>query len=415
MKNVLLRYIERMGNEKEFKLFLDIINKIPKAKFAVIKISGATIDNSLDLIAQDIAFLNKLNIYPIIIHGAGAEIDRKLPNSKKKDGIRITSKDDMSVIMSIFNQISLDLCEKINHYGGSAERTEYIFECDQNDEYGYVGDIKGLDVSKIDKIVNQSKTPIISPIGFCGEKLLNINADTAAKEVIKNILPQKVIILTETGGILDESGQIISVLNPHKVENFAKVSDGMLLKVKEILNMLQNHNECAIVITSALNLLKEIFTVRGSGTFIKSYKINSTTEFEDIQKQKVIELLEDAFSKKVASDYFNDGFEEIFYEENFEGVAIIKKVNNVPYLDKLAVVKHRQETGLGSFLWYEITQKHNKLAWRVNPKNPLNAFYAKKSTGFIKSDEWNVYWRNLNRDEIFKTVDKIVDLPKTII
>jgi acetylglutamate kinase len=415
MENVLLKYMERMGNKKEFKLFLDIITKIPKIKFAVVKISGATIDHNLDLIAQDIAFLNKLNIFPVVIHGAGAELDRRLPHSVKKDGIRVTSKEDMNIVSSIFYQISNDLCDKIVEYGGAAQRVESIFQCERRKEYGFVGEIKSLELNKIEDAVQQNKTPIISPIGICNEGMLNINADTASKEVIKHILPSKVIILTETGGILDENESIISVLNPYKIEQYASISGGMLLKVKEILDILKNHSECSIVITSALNLLKEIFTVKGSGTFIKSYNIYSMNKFDASSKAKTKKLLEDAFDKTVVDRYFEEEFQEIFYEENFDGIAVIKEINGVAYLDKLAVSKYRQETGLGSFLWYELTKKYNKLIWRVDPKNPLNSFYAKKSTGFLKEEEWNVYWINLDRENIFETVDQVMTLPKTVV
>ena len=88
MKKVILNYLEKTGKKSEFDLFLNIFKSIPKTKFAVIKISGKTLENKIDQIAEDIAYLNKLGIYPIIIHGAGSTLDRKLPQSKKIEGIR---------------------------------------------------------------------------------------------------------------------------------------------------------------------------------------------------------------------------------------------------------------------------------------------------------------------------------------
>jgi acetylglutamate kinase len=168
------------------------------------------------------------------------------------------------------------------------------------------------------------------------------------------------------------------------------------------------------VITSATNLLKEIFTVKGSGTFIKSYIIKDSCSLSDIDVPKLRSLLEDAFDKKLVENYFQSDIMEILYESDYEGVAIIKSIDGIPYLDKFAVAKHRQETGLGSSIWHKLTKKYPKLVLRVTPKNPMNAFYAKQCSGCIKHHNWNVYWINLEKDEILKTVDKVVQLEKTI-
>jgi bifunctional N-acetylglutamate synthase/kinase len=233
--------------------------------------------------------------------------------------------------------------------------------------------------------------------------------------LVKAVSPYKIIILTETGGILDEDGQIVSFLNPQKLGEISNITGGMRLKIEEISELLDFHKEASVVITSAENLLKEMFTVKGSGTFIKAYSICKESDVARLDLGRLKMLLESSFDKKLSEDYFEGQFTQIIYEKNYEGLAILKDLDGIAYLDKLAVAKHRQETGLGGCLWEEVVSNHSKLVWRVHPKNPANAFYFKVCSGCMKFTDWNVFWCNLNQEEILKTTREVLELPKTML
>ncbi|MBN2572716.1 MAG: hypothetical protein JXA68_11350 [Ignavibacteriales bacterium] len=415
MNRMLLNFLKKTGKKKEFELFLNILKIIPKNKFAVIKISGQTIENHLDLISEDIAFLNKANIFPIIVHGAGSSLDRKLKDSKKINGYRITSESDMDVIKSTFNEIADQLKNKINSAGGSAEIVCNIFECEKIVELGQVGKITNVDEDKISKVILENKTPIISPLGWYENKYLNINADTAAKEVVKALGVKKFILLTETGGVLNENDEIISSINVSSEEDLAHITGGMLLKIKELKEFLEDERDCEIVITSAEYLLMEIFTIKGHGTFIKYFNINQTSDINSLDKNKIAEVLENSFNKKLVEDYFDDDFEEIYYQKDYEAVAIVKRVLGVPYLDKIGVIKPRQGTGMGKAIWERIVKKYPKLIWRATITNEVNSFYSKKCDGMIKRGTWYVYWIGLDEEEIFPAIEAVSKKEKTLL
>ncbi|MFH1317338.1 MAG: hypothetical protein ABII01_07495 [Candidatus Woesearchaeota archaeon] len=421
MKNMLLKFMEKTGKKEEFELFLDIFHHIPKDKFAVIKISGETLENHMDVIAEDIAYLNMLEIFPVIVHGAGSTLDKKLPNTKKIDGIRVTGKEDMELIKSVFNNISKDLVDKIKEKGGSVEIAENVFECKKLEKYGYVGDVINVNTTKIKDLIMSDVTPIISPIGhdICSNDSnldkLNINADVAAKELVKVINPNKLIIITEKGGILNDKNELIPYLNISDENDFDHITGGMLLKVKEIKDFLKSAQNCSVVITSAENLLREIFTIKGSGTFIKYHSIESTSDPDNLSKEKIKSLLEDSFGKKLCDDYFQNGIIDIIYEKNYEGIGILKKVNNIPYLDKFAVAKFRQGTGLGKSIWDHIIKKYPKLVWRSHPDNPFNLIYNKYSDGVVKKTGWFIYWNNLEDSEIISVINEVANIKKTLI
>jgi acetylglutamate synthase len=104
--------------------------------------------------------------------------------------------------------------------------------------------------------------------------------------------------------------------------------------------------------------------------------------------------------------YFAD-VDDVIYEKDFEGVAIMKAVGDIPYLDKFAVTQIRQGTGLGQSIWDEMKKYYPKFAWRASLNNPVNCFYMKNCTGMMRRDSWNVYWNNLSDSEIMPAVQAI--------
>ncbi|MBF0312785.1 MAG: hypothetical protein HQK50_16730 [Oligoflexia bacterium] len=419
MKNILVKFMQESGRSSEFKLFLDMFHHLPKIKFAVIKISGKSLDDHLEKIAEDIACLNKLGIYPVIVHGAGSALDASLPSSKKVDGIRVTSKEDMQVIKKVFKKIGTALAEKIVAHGGSAILLDQVFECQQMPAYGEVGAITNTHLQSIANAIELNQTPIISPIG--GEFIdsqyreYNINADSAAKELVMSINPAKLIMITETGGILNEEGTIIPFINASDLSDLKSVSGGMLLKIREIKDFLDHAKDCAVVITSAQKLLQEIFTIKGSGTYIKNFLIQSASSWQDLNLQSVRSLLENAFGKKLTPTYFEQAVVEILFEKNYEGIAVIKSIDGIAYLDKLAVSTANQGTGLGKSLWHELTARYPSFVWRATLKNPANSYYMKHAQGMIKTQNWYFYWIGLKEELIFSTAQKVINLERTML
>jgi len=415
MKEMLVKFLEKAGENSEFNLFHRIYKDLPAGKFAVVKVSGETLEKHLDEIAEDLAFLNKLGICPIVVHGAGSTLDKMLLNSKKVEGVRITTNSEMQVVKSVFNKLSAELVGKIVEKGGKAESIEGVFECEALKGFGCVGKIKNLNLHGIENAIKNGIMPVLNPIGKYGGSEFNINADTAAKELVKAMQPKKFILLTETGGILDKNNKVLPFINLSSKEKFDFVSGGMLQKVKEIKDFLDTGLDCAVVITSAENLLKEIFTVKGSGTLVKSHAILSSQGFNDLNKSKLKALLENAFGKKLAENYFEEEAKGVLCQKDYEGVAIIKEVNGLPYLDKFGVAKHCQGTGLGKSLWEELDKKYNKLVWRAFACNGANSFYDKQCDGFVKKGNWKVYWKGLCEKEIIPSVEAVAEKQATMI
>jgi len=142
------------------------------------------------------------------------------------------------------------------------------------------------------------------------------------------------------------------------------------------------------------------------------YKIIFASDPTEVDIDRLTYLINDSFKsskKKLVDDYFEkEDISEIFHEENYLGAAIIQNINDIPYIDKLAV----KETGngLGTALWNTVTDKYDKLIWRASPGNPANDFYKGKYEGKIQTENWNIYYKGLNnlQENIFNELIKTV-------
>ncbi len=420
MKNIIMDMIRIIGNEAEFNLFLTIFSKIPRSKFALIKISGESLELHAEEIAKSIAFLHKLDLFPLIVHGAGTTLDKKLGKSHKKNGIRITTKSDIPIIQKTVTEIAEKLTYTIKKYGGKAEIVSGAIEADflNKQEYGFVGQFANVDGKRLTSVLENGITPIVGPLTVSedNQKIkLNINADTVARGIVSALGIKKLIFITETGGVLNEKNEIIPFINVGSSSHMPFVKGGMHYKVLEIKEFLESNRAVEISITSAPYLLKEIFTVKGNGTFFKYYNFKFADNYRFIDNEKIIYTLENSFGKKLKDHYFEHSQNQIVYHEDYEAVALVDILNELNYLCKFAVLNYRSGTGLGAALWEELMLKYPRLIWRAKPSNAANNFYMKRCDGIQKNYDWNIYWKGYAINEVTPIIEKIRKKEETFI
>lgn len=391
MTEEFLRFLKKTKYSKEFDLFLEQYQKANPGRFAIIKISGAVLENELESISEDIAFLYKLNLIPIIVHGAGKSLDQVVSNNKI-NGIRVTSYEDMYKVKETTNSLTDKLIDEIYKFGAKAVNLSDCLQCDYLDYqiYGYVGKVNGINYNKIMNAINNGFIPIFSNVGICEDtKPLNINADSVAQSLFNHFKPMRLFFITDTGGVLDDSGKIIQHIN---INDEFNANGGMLFKLNIIKDIILEHPDSAIVITSAQSLIKEIFTIKGSGTFISNFKINKYISKENIDFNRLKVLIDSAFNKSLVDNYFNDEFLSFYIHSDYQAVGIIKSVEHYNYLCKFAVSPSHQGVGLAKYLWDVVSEDNSVLVWRSKVTNLANNFYNKRCDGFVKANGWHIYW-----------------------
>ena len=417
VKDTIIQLLSNLANPKEIDQYMKRFINAGQSRFAVIKVGGAILDNDLESLCSSLAFLEQIGLFPIVVHGAGPQLNKNLAltsiDSQFIEGQRVTTGEILAVAKKTFIQQNLKLSNSLQAMGvKTASITSGIFEArkSENPALGFVGEVTGVDLTPIKSALESGVIPILSslaetPSGQC----LNINADMATNQLAIALKPYKIIFLTETGGLLNNQGEIISSVN--LITDYTDLiqqdwlNGGMKLKIKQIAEILsQLPSTASVSITKPSNLAKELFTHKGSGTLLrKGESIMTHDSVETIKTKKLCVLLESGFNKKLDSDYFEKtAIQKAYITSCYRAGAVITLINSIPFLDKFVVANDAKGEGLGKTLWEKITQQHPQLFWRCNPKNSINSFYFKHASGCYKTDDWNVFWYGIDSFEQIK-------------
>jgi acetylglutamate kinase len=266
----------------EVKTYLKKYNN----EYIVIKCGGSVLVNQdlFNNFINDISILNKLGFMPVVIHGGGKRISKRLNEAGIKsdfiNGLRVTDQKSISIVeevLNIFNKEITDALKK-NSCGsqGITNKQDNILLVEQeNSELGFVGAPKEISQSIIKQIVNEKKVPVIAPLGLDkNNQVFNINADTAAGAIAKKLNARRLIIISDVEGVLDNNKKLISEINTNKINELIKneiISGGMIPKINNCLDVASNGVKGVCIIDGRLNhsILFELLSDKGSGTLIR--------------------------------------------------------------------------------------------------------------------------------------------------
>lgn len=426
-KDTLLKLLSSMSSEKEIRKYLDRFSS-DDYRFAVIKVGGAVIQSDLENLVSSLAFLNEVGLRPIIVHGGGPKLSEELNKRKIEfsflNGQRVTTKDVLDLAYEIFTGENKKIVSALNdQHVNAISVIGDIFSCNiENKDLGYVGQIKETNSNKIRDIISSGGIPVIAPIGYTDEhQLVNINGDKATLALAKEIVPDKVIFLSEIGGIFDGNGQLISNINIkddyNKLMNQDWLHSGMKLKLEQIKLLLDSlPSNSSVSITKPLHLNRELFTDAGFGTLVKAgHQINKLRTLNTDQINIIVSILESAFKGSLSKNYFDNDDNEFYISKCNRSSIVITTFKDIAYMDKFAVINSARGEGLGNAMWNKMLSEHNKIFWRSRASNAINSFYKDVCDGFQKSDEWYIFWIGINDlDELTACINYAVNQPATI-
>ncbi len=147
-----------------------------------------------------------------------------------------------------------------------------------------------------------------------------------------------------------------------------------------------------------------------------AYQFVVHASFASLDKSKIMALLEKSFGKKLTEGYFEGAVAEVVIEKDYKAVAIIKTINGMAYLDKIAVSPELQGNGVGKALWETLKEKYGSFMWRAAKTNDkANSWYFKACDGMQKMAEWNIFWVGVPTETAAASIDTIAALPPTLI
>ncbi|WP_304854429.1 acetylglutamate kinase [uncultured Parasutterella sp.] len=267
-------------------------------KTIVIKYGGnAMTDERLQrAFARDVVLLKLVGMNPVVIHGGGPQIGEALNRVGKKSefiqGMRVTDDETMKVVEWVLSgQVQGDLVTLINSFGGQAVglsgkdgglikarklKLQDIQDPTKFYDVGRVGEIESVNPSVVKALQDDAFIPIISPIGVGEDELsYNINADVVAGKIAEVLHAEKLVMLTNTPGVLDKEGNLITGLSSGEIDALfadGTISDGMYPKISSALQAARNGVKAVHIIDGRVDhcLLLEILTPQGVGTMIRA-------------------------------------------------------------------------------------------------------------------------------------------------
>jgi acetylglutamate kinase len=267
-------------------------------KTIVIKYGGnAMTDEHLKhCFAQDVVLLKLVGMNPVVVHGGGPQINEMLDKLGKKgefiQGMRVTDEETMDVVeMVLGGQVNKEIVNLINQHGGKAVgltgqdgnfiHAHKLLMEDMNDptktiDVGQVGEISAIDPSIINFLDSGDFIPVVAPIGVGADnQTYNINADVVAGKLAEILGAEKLILLTNTPGVLDKKGNLLTGLTPKQIDDLVEdgtLSGGMLPKIGSALDAARSGVKSVHIIDGRVEhaLLLEVLTDEGVGTLIKA-------------------------------------------------------------------------------------------------------------------------------------------------
>jgi acetylglutamate kinase len=283
--------------EEAYKKAQVLIEALPyfqkfNEKIVLVKLGGNAMNEStlFDDTLQDIVFMEQVGIRPVLVHGGGPYISKKLKeaniNSQFIDGLRVTDKEALDVVDQVYKEINQSICDTIVAKGGSAQplygyndellvSEKKVLSEKPDVDLGFVGNLTDVNPQKILDLVEKGIVPVISPLASCpnGQRY-NVNADSAAAKLSESLKVEKLIFMSNIAGLLrnpQDPTSLLSSLNSEQVEDLIKdgiIQGGMLPKVEASIHALEKgvHKVHIVDGRKHHSLLIEIFTQQGVGT-----------------------------------------------------------------------------------------------------------------------------------------------------
>ena len=269
-------------------------------KTIVVKFGGnAMIDEELkSSFARDVVLLKLVGMNPVVVHGGGPQIEQLLTKLGKKgefiQGMRVTDAETMDVVeMVLGGQVNKEVVELINQAGGKAvgltgQDGAFIHArklvlpsgkekgSNGNVDLGQVGEVESIDPAVIQALEAGGFIPVVAPIGTGRDgTTYNINADLVAGKLAEVLRAEKLVVLTNTPGVLDKDGKLLTGLTPKKIDDLVAkgvISGGMLPKIGSALDAARSGVKSVHIIDGRVPhaVLLEVLTDQGVGTLIRS-------------------------------------------------------------------------------------------------------------------------------------------------
>ncbi|KAK0730027.1 Aspartate/glutamate/uridylate kinase [Lasiosphaeris hirsuta] len=424
-RSMIVQTLSSVGSKREVQQYLSLFTSVSSQRFAVIKVGGAILTDYIDELCSSLAFLHTVGLYPIIVHGAGPQLNTLLEQAgiepQFEEGIRVTDAKTLRVARDLFLKENLNLVNKLEEKGVHAQplttgmfRAEYL----DKEKWGFVGKVTGVNKQSIETAISNGYLPILTSMAETDDgQILNVNADVAAAELARAIEPLKVVYLSEKGGLFDAAGQKISAINLDEEYDHLMSQEwvryGTRLKIKEIKDLLDTlPRTTSVAIIHPGDLQKELFTDSGAGTLIrrgnKLLSATSLSNFKDLDALKSVLVRDREGPDSLTTvdkylEFLGENPFKAYYDGPMNALAIVLPPSNgrQATLATLTITKSGWLTNVADNIFTTLQKEHPRLVWTVREDDENLGWFFDKADGSITRNGDVMFWYGIeNGDEI---------------
>jgi acetylglutamate kinase len=353
-----LKFLASVGSNAEAEFYLRLFRSRYPESFATIAVLASCLDHDADGVAVDLRFLRELGLTPVVVLG----LDSPANASAQRAALQELLED------SAVTCAPLDV------------------------------DVAPYEVARA--TANGAIPLLVASDADHGVRLSQLARMLSALQSHK-------LILLDTPGGLRAHGERLNVVNlsadyQRLVENAALDARGLALvqDCRRLLFDLVPHR-LLVTVTSPLNLVHELFTVKGAGTLLrKGARVTRHDGWSGVDQARVSALLESSFGRAPNPGLFARPLTHAYVEDDYRGAALVLSTPLGGYLSKFAVTREAQGEGIGQDLWDALVADHRALLWRARASNPIRAWYERHCQGRWSAGEWTVYFRGLSAAQV---------------
>ncbi len=377
--DVVLTFLESVGRRAEAELYLRLFRQLPKESFAMIAPGSQVLRDGIGALVEQLRFLADLDLYAPIVLG-------------------------------LFDSgSSLAGSERVARRISSAGLVPYVHAMDEP-ELG----------QKLKDELRAARVPIVYFPVVEGE---TVDARTVQLGMLaRDLDTRKIVLLRRRGGLaprgerplelgpghlMPSVGGWISVVNLRADRTALLASkrlpkrDGELLECANRLIELQEPNPLLVSVASPLNLMKELFTVKGAGTLVKrGTPIVRHDSFATVDVPRLRALVEASFGRTLVPDFFEQPILAVYLDEQYRGAAIFHAGEAGAYLSKFSVEPQAQGEGMGLDLWQAFCRDFRQFYWRTRHDNPVLPWYLGIADGMARRPLYHVLWCGIEPETI---------------
>lgn len=426
-RSAVINVLNNIASKREVQQYLAQFTSVESQQFAVIKVGGAILTDYIDELCASLRNLNQMGLFPVLLHGAGPQLNKMLEKAgiepQYNEGIRITDGQTLGVARKLFLEENLKLVEALESWGVKARPiTSGVLMADYKDKelYKFVGNVNQVNVDPIKAAIADGYIPVMTCMAESSEgQVLNVNADKAAAELAKALVPLKIVYLSEKGGLHNkETGKLIEAINLDeeydRYMNMPWVIHGTRSKIRDIKDLLDHlPRSSSVAIIHPETLERELFTHSGAGTLIrrgtKLHQASSLSQFQDIDQLKNV-LVRDREGLDSANvvDRYLEGLNtrpfKAYYDEAMDALAIVlppeqSKPDQIAHLATLTMTRSGWLSNIADNVFQSLKRDFPKLAWTVKQDDENLTWFSENADGSITRQGEVLFWYGIETPE----------------